>query len=138
MPKVLLATEKPFAAAAVDGIKKIFTEAGFETILLEKYTDKNDLLKAVADVDAMIIRSDKATREVIEASKNLKIIVKAVEIGKRVSFHTSRHSFAVLALKKGVSIDKVSKLLAHAALRETQVYAKIVNQELDKAMDLFD
>ena len=77
MTKVLLATEKPFAAAAVDGIKKIFAEAGFETMLLEKYTDPNDLIKAVADVDAMIIRSDKANRQVIEASKNLKIIVRA-------------------------------------------------------------
>lgn len=77
MAKVLLATEKPFAAAAVNGIKKIFDEAGFETVLLEKYTDKADLIKAVADVDAMIIRSDKATAEVINAAKNLKIIVRA-------------------------------------------------------------
>ena len=77
MTKVLIATEKPFASAAVEGIKKIFTEAGFETVLLEKYTDPNDLVKAVADVDALIIRSDKATRQVIEAGKNLKIIVRA-------------------------------------------------------------
>jgi len=77
MTKVLIATEKPFAAAAVNGIKKIFDEAGFETVLLEKYTDPNDLIKAVADVDAMIIRSDKASKAVIEAGKNLKIIVRA-------------------------------------------------------------
>ncbi|MBI5219151.1 MAG: 3-phosphoglycerate dehydrogenase [Bacteroidia bacterium] len=77
MSKVLVATEKPFAKAAVEGIKKIFSEAGFETILLEKYTDPNDLIKAVSDVDALIIRSDKATREVIQAGKNLKIIVRA-------------------------------------------------------------
>ena len=77
MTKVLIATEKPFAAAAIEGIKKINAEAGFETILLEKYTDPNDLVKAVADVDALIIRSDKATRQVIEAGKNLKIIVRA-------------------------------------------------------------
>jgi D-3-phosphoglycerate dehydrogenase / 2-oxoglutarate reductase len=77
MAKVLVATEKPFAAAAVNGIKKIFDEAGFETVLLEKYTDKADLIKAVADVDAMIIRSDKATAEVIDAAKSLKIIVRA-------------------------------------------------------------
>lgn len=77
MTKILLATEKPFAALAVDGIKKIFTEAGFEIVLLEKYTDPNDLTKAVADVDGLIIRSDKATRQVIEAGKNLKIIVRA-------------------------------------------------------------
>jgi D-3-phosphoglycerate dehydrogenase / 2-oxoglutarate reductase len=77
MAKVLIATEKPFAAIAVNGIKKIFDEAGFETVLLENYTDKAELIKAVADVDAMIIRSDKATAEVINEAKNLKIIVRA-------------------------------------------------------------
>ncbi len=77
MTKVLIATEKPFAAAAVEGIKKTFTDAGFETILLEKYTDPTDLIKAVGDVDALIIRSDKASRQVIEAGKSLKIIVRA-------------------------------------------------------------
>lgn len=77
MTKVLVATEKPFAKVAVDGIKKVLDEAGFELALLEKYTDPNDLIKAVADADALIIRSDKATREVIEAGKNLKIIVRA-------------------------------------------------------------
>lgn len=77
MTKILIATEKPFAAVAVNGIKKIFDEAGFETVLLEKYTDPNDFIKAVADVDAVIVRSDKATKAVIEAGKNLKIIVRA-------------------------------------------------------------
>lgn len=77
MTKVLVATEKPFAKAAVEGIKKIFDNAGFETVLLEKYTETSDFLNAVADVDALIIRSDKATKEVIEAGKSLKIIVRA-------------------------------------------------------------
>lgn len=77
MTKVLVATEKPFAAVAVQGIKKIVEEAGFELVLLEKYTDPADLLKAVANVDALIIRSDKATKEVIEAGRNMKIIVRA-------------------------------------------------------------
>lgn len=77
MTKVLIATEKPFAAVAVNGIKKIFDEAGFETVLLEKYTNPNDFIKAVADADAMIVRSDKATKDVINAGKNLKIIVRA-------------------------------------------------------------
>ena len=75
--KVLLATEKPFAKAAVDGIAKIFAAAGYELIKLEKYTDKADLLKAVENADAMIIRSDKADAEVIAAAKNLKTIVRA-------------------------------------------------------------
>lgn len=77
MKKVLIATEKPFAKTAVDGMKDIFSKAGYNTVLLEKYTDKNDLLKAVADADALIVRSDIASREVIEAGKNLKIIVRA-------------------------------------------------------------
>ena len=77
MTKILVATEKAFAKTAVDGIKKIITEAGYEISLLENYTNVDDLLKAVADADAMIIRSDKATKQVIEAGKNLKLIVRA-------------------------------------------------------------
>ena len=75
--KVLVATEKPFAAAAVDGIKKEIEGAGNELVLLEKYTEKAQLLDAVKDVDAMIIRSDKADAEVLDTAKNLKIIVRA-------------------------------------------------------------
>ena len=77
MKKVLIATEKPFAAVAVDGIRKVIEKAGYELILLEKYTVNADLLAAVADVDALIIRSDKVTPDVIEAGKNLKIVVRA-------------------------------------------------------------
>lgn len=77
MTKVLVATEKPFAPAAVGKIKQIIEDAGFNFATLEKYTDKAELLAAVKDVDALIIRSDKATQEVIEAASNLKIIVRA-------------------------------------------------------------
>ncbi len=77
MIKVLVATDKPFAAVAVSGIRKIVEEAGYELVLLEKYTDQVDFVKAVSGVDAVIIRSDLATKEVIEAGKNLKIIVRA-------------------------------------------------------------
>ncbi len=75
--KVLLATEKAFAATAVKGIEEIFSKVGYELIKLENYQEKTDLLNAVKDVDAMIIRSDKADKEVIEAGKNLKIVVRA-------------------------------------------------------------
>lgn len=75
--KVLVATEKPFAAAAVNGIRKEVEAAGHELVVLEKYTDKAQLLDAVKNADAMIIRSDKADAEVIDAAKNLKIIVRA-------------------------------------------------------------
>lgn len=75
--KILVATEKPFAAAAVNGIMNEAQAAGHEVVLLEKYTDKQQLLDAVADVDAMIVRSDKVTPEVLDAAKNLKIVVRA-------------------------------------------------------------
>jgi D-3-phosphoglycerate dehydrogenase len=75
--KILVATEKPFAKVAVEGIRKVVEEAGYELVLLEKYTENHQLITAVSDADALIVRSDKATREVIEAGKNLKIIVRA-------------------------------------------------------------
>lgn len=75
--KVLVATEKPFAAPAVVGIKNELEAAGNEVVFLEKYTEKSQLLEAVADVDAMIVRSDKVTSEVLDAAKNLKIVVRA-------------------------------------------------------------
>ena len=75
--KVLVATEKPFAAAAVEGIRKEIEAAGNELVLLEKYTEKAQLLDAVKDADAMIIRSDKVDAEVLDAAKQLKIVVRA-------------------------------------------------------------
>ena len=75
--KVLVATEKPFAKKAVDGIREIVEGAGYELSLLEKYTDKAQLLAAVADADALIIRSDKVTAEVVNAAGKLKIVVRA-------------------------------------------------------------
>ena len=75
--KVLVATEKPFAKAAVDGIRKIVEGAGFELALCEKYTDVQQFYTAVADADALIVRSDKVTKEVIDHAKNLKIVVRA-------------------------------------------------------------
>lgn len=75
--KILVATEKPFAAAAVNGIREIVENAGHELVLLEKYTEKSQLLEAVADADALIVRSDKVTAEVVEAAKSLKIVVRA-------------------------------------------------------------
>ena len=75
--KVLIATQKPFAAAAVAGIKEILEKGGHEVLLLEKYAEQADLVKAVADVNALIIRSDKVTAEVLDAAKDLKIVVRA-------------------------------------------------------------
>lgn len=75
--KILVATEKPFAAAAVAGIKAEVEAAGNELALLEKYTEKAQLLDAVKDADALIIRSDKVDAEVLDAAKQLKIVVRA-------------------------------------------------------------
>ena len=75
--KVLVATEKPFAKVAVDGIREVIEQAGYELALLEKYTAKQQLLDAVADVDALIIRSDNVDAEVLDAAKQLKIVVRA-------------------------------------------------------------
>ena len=75
--KALVATQKPFAAKAVEGIKAIFKAAGIETVMLEKYVSEAELIESVADVDALIVRSDKVTTAVLDAAKKLKIVVRA-------------------------------------------------------------
>lgn len=75
--KILIATEKPFAAAAIDGMRSIVESAGCELALLEKYTDKAQLCAAVADADGLIVRSDKVTAEVIAHAPKLKVVVRA-------------------------------------------------------------
>ena len=77
MAKVLIATVKPFSSQAVEEVQGVFQDAGYEVEVLSKYPEQNDLIAAVADVDALIIRSDKVDREVIEAAKKLKIVVRA-------------------------------------------------------------
>ncbi|MDE7377613.1 MAG: 3-phosphoglycerate dehydrogenase [Paraprevotella sp.] len=77
MEKVLIATEKPFSSVAVEGIRRVTEAAGYELVLLEKYTDKAQLLAAVADVVALIVRSDKVDAEVLDAAPALKIVVRA-------------------------------------------------------------
>ena len=75
--KVLVATEKPFAPVAVEGIRKVVEDAGYELELLEKYASKQELLNAVSNADALIIRSDVVDSEVLDAAGNLKIVVRA-------------------------------------------------------------
>lgn len=75
--KILVATEKPFSKQATDGIAEIAREAGYECVLLEKYTSVDELKAAVADADALIVRSDKVTADVIAAAPKLKIVVRA-------------------------------------------------------------
>ena len=75
--KVLVATQKPFAPAAVNGIREIIEKAGGELSVLEKYEDQSELVEAVRDADALIVRSDKVTAEVVEAAGKLKVVVRA-------------------------------------------------------------
>ena len=75
--KVLVATQKPFAPVAVEGIREIVREAGYEFALLEKYEDESELVAAVADADALIVRSDKVTAAVLAAAPRLRIVVRA-------------------------------------------------------------
>ena len=75
--KVLIATQKPFAAAAVNAIREILEKAGHQVALLEKYPDTEELIRNISDVDAMIIRSDKVTAAVLDAAPALKLVVRA-------------------------------------------------------------
>jgi D-3-phosphoglycerate dehydrogenase len=77
MKKVLVATVKPFHPLAVEGIKEICKQNNYEFTLLEKYADKSELVKAISDIDALIIRSDKVTEEILSTAQNLKIVVRA-------------------------------------------------------------
>ena len=77
MKTILVATEKPFAAVAVEGIRKEVEAAGHRLVLLEKYTDRAQLLAAAAEADAIIVRSDKINEDVFAAAPNLKIVVRA-------------------------------------------------------------
>ncbi len=108
--KILVATEKPFAAEAVGGIKNIFAEAGFEVVLLEKYTDKAELLAAVVDVDGLIIRSDKVTAEVLDAAKQLKIVVRAGAGYDNVDLAAAKAKGVVVMNTPGQNSNAVAEL----------------------------
>lgn len=110
MTKILVATEKAFAKTAIEGIKKIISEAGYEISLLENYTNAYDLLKAVADADAMIIRSDKATKQVIEAGKNLKLIVRAGAGYDNIDLATATEKGIVAMNTPGQNSNAVAEL----------------------------
>lgn len=111
MVKVLVATEKPFAAPAVAGIKEIIEGAGFEMLLLEKYTEKAQLLAAVADVDAIIIRSDKIDAEVMDAAKNLKIVVRAGAGYDNVDLEAATARNVVVMNTPGQNANAVAELV---------------------------
>lgn len=108
--KVLVATEKPFASVALDQIKTLTEDAGFEFNLLEKYQDKSELLNAVSDVDSLIIRSDKVTEEVIAAAKNLKIVVRAGAGYDNVDLNAASSKNIVVMNTPGQNSNAVAEL----------------------------
>jgi integrase/recombinase XerD len=114
--------------------------------ILEKYklanSKSNDYIFNMLPPNTFLLSAKEIDDAISSATayinKNLKLIAKKADIEKNISFHIARHTWATRALRKGISIDKVSKLMGHAAIKETQVYAKIINSELDKAMDAFN
>ena len=109
--KVLVATEKPFAAVAVDGIRKVLDEAGYELALLEKYSSKQELLDAVADADGLIIRSDIVDKEVLDAAKQLKIVVRAGAGYDNIDLEASKANSVVAQNTPGQNSNAVAELV---------------------------
>lgn len=109
--RILVATEKPFAAAAVEGIAAELKKGGHSVAFLEKYTDPHQLLEAVADADALIIRSDKVTPEVIDAAKNLKIVVRAGAGYDNVDCDYAKYKDIVVENTPGQNSNAVAELV---------------------------
>lgn len=110
MAKVLIATVKPFSAEAVEEVKGVFREAGFEVEVLANYPDQSDLIGAVAGVDALIIRSDKVDREVLEAARNLKIVVRAGAGYDNVDLEAATEKGVVVMNTPGQNSNAVAEL----------------------------
>ncbi len=110
MAKVLVATEKPFASAAVEQIKETFDKAGYDCTFFEKYNGQDELIAAVSDADAMIIRSDKVTPEVLDAASNLKIVVRAGAGFDNVNLETATKNNVVVMNTPGQNSNAVAEL----------------------------
>lgn len=106
------------------------------------HVDGNDFLFPMLENSIDLNDAKKLDRAITGANayvnKNLKEIAKLASIDKHISFHVSRHTWATRALRKGITIEKVAKILGHADLRQTLIYAKIIGEDLDKAMDAFN
>jgi D-3-phosphoglycerate dehydrogenase len=109
--KILIATEKPFAAAAVKGIQAAIVEAGLEPVLLEKYTDKAQLLAAVADVEGLIVRSDIVDAAVLEAAPKLKIVVRAGAGYDNIDLEAATRHGVVVMNTPGQNANAVAELV---------------------------
>ena len=109
--KVLVATIKPFAKAAVEQIKMVFSEAGYELVLLESYKEQSEFVEAVKDVDALIIRSDKCTAEVLNNAKNLKIVVRAGAGYDNIDLQVATENGVVAMNTPGQNSNAVAELV---------------------------
>ncbi len=109
--KILLATSKPFANGAIEAIRSVVEDAGYELILLEKYTDKRSLINAVADVEAIIIRSDVVDSEVLNAAKNLKVLVRAGAGYDNVDLETATNNGVCVMNTPGQNANAVAELV---------------------------
>ena len=116
MTKILIATEKPFAPVAVKKISKIFKKEGYELRVLEKYKSKQELLDAILDVDAAIIRSDKIDEEVLNAAKNLKIVVRAGAGYDNVDLKAATTNNVVVMNTPGQNSNAVAELAIGMAI----------------------
>ena len=137
--RVLMSTQKTGSVVSIKLPPKALE-------ILNLYSKENqtpdDYVFPFLDNDIISIsehRKHKAIHSVnTQANKDLKEIARIAEIKKNIHFHTSRHTWATRALKKGMRIEYVSKLMGHTSIKTTQIYAKIVNEELDKAMEVFN
>lgn len=109
--KVLVATEKPFAAEAVAGIRQVFEQAGYETVMLEKYTSTDNLKAALAGIDALIVRSDKVTADVLDAAKSLKIVVRAGAGYDNIDLEAAKARGVVVENTPGQNSNAVAELV---------------------------
>lgn len=110
MKKIVVATQKPFDPAAIPAIKEIGSDAGYEVVLVEKYESQSDLVAAAKDATALIIRSDKVTREVIEAAGNLKIVVRAGAGYDNVDLEAATEKNVVVMNTPGQNSNAVAEL----------------------------
>ena len=108
--KILIATQKPFAKKAVDGIKEIFAAAGYEVAMLERYEKPEELIAVVGDIDGLIVRSDKVTADVLAAAPNLKIVVRAGAGYDNVDLAAAKAQGVVVMNTPGQNSNAVAEL----------------------------
>ena len=131
MKTILVATEKPFAAVAVEGIRKEVEAAGHRLVLLEKYTDRAQVLAAAAEADAIIVRSDKINEDVFAAAPNLKIVVRAGAGYDNIDLKAATAANVVVENTPGQNSNAVAELVfGMAVMAARNMYAGTSGWEL--------